>query len=75
VNLINNALKYTMNGHIKLKITRTRTNSARFEVSDTGIGIMRPRLESIFNLFGKEENQTLDFSLKNVKCRLIMIKF
>ena len=55
INLLNNAVKYTMEGQIKLKIDCVEKNekTARFEiqVADTGIGVKEENLEQIFTAF------------------------
>ncbi len=55
LNLINNAFKFTSQGHILLKVEllyNTPTlNAVRFLVKDTGIGIDTKKLESIFDEF------------------------
>jgi len=55
VNLIGNAIKFTDQGSISLKIDTVtgsdQSTTLRFEVIDTGIGIEKNALESIFNDF------------------------
>ncbi len=55
LNLINNALKFTTEGHILLKVEllyNTPTiNAIRFLVKDTGIGIEENKIEAIFDEF------------------------
>ena len=54
-NLVNNALKFTKEGYIKVvaeEISRTDDRSiVQFIISDTGIGIPRDKLDSIFSSF------------------------
>ena len=54
-NLLDNALKFTEEGHITLQVmlNQKRANKAnmRFEVSDTGIGIADSQQKSIFESF------------------------
>lgn len=57
MNLINNALKFTQKGEVKIvarlvNIEGNRTAIA-FEISDTGIGIPEDKLESIFDQFSQ----------------------
>lgn len=55
VNLTNNAIKFTEEGFVKIKViqqSQTDTHiSLRFEVSDSGIGINNEQLSRIFNSF------------------------
>ncbi len=62
-NLIGNAIKFTDKGQIKLKATSLYKNEIKskvdlvFIVEDTGIGINKKNLKSIFNAFEQQENQ------------------
>lgn len=57
INLLNNAIKYTKEGHIDLYIRvvekKEGTVLLRFEVSDTGIGIKKEDQEKIFESFSR----------------------
>lgn len=54
-NFITNALKYTKDGSIVLRVTREK-NQLRFEVRDTGIGISKSDQAKIFNKFYRSED-------------------
>ena len=55
-NLVTNALKYTrQGGRVEVK-TERRGNQAAIVVSDSGVGIARDRLDTIFELFSQAEN-------------------
>jgi two-component system, OmpR family, phosphate regulon sensor histidine kinase PhoR len=51
VNLIDNALKYTESGEVRISCEREGTNLVRIEVHDTGIGIPEESLSRIFERF------------------------
>ncbi|AHM61992.1 multi-sensor hybrid histidine kinase [Flammeovirgaceae bacterium 311] len=61
-NLLSNAIKFTHQGMVKVEI---RTKSAKndqyllqFEISDSGIGIPKDKLHTIFNKFEQASNTT-----------------
>ncbi|SDL93616.1 Signal transduction histidine kinase [Catalinimonas alkaloidigena] len=62
VNLIGNALKFTPEGHIAIQVAATPLPEARvqmhFEISDTGIGIEREKLATIFERFQQADDST-----------------
>jgi len=62
INLLNNAIKFTHEGHIKLNcdlIEKTPAyNRIKFEVADTGIGIHEDKLDKIFQSFTQEDTST-----------------
>ncbi|HEX2921650.1 MAG TPA: two-component regulator propeller domain-containing protein [Bacteroidales bacterium] len=53
-NLVNNALKFTKKGFVELGLKRIANNIA-FYVKDTGIGIKKSEIDSIFERFRKSE--------------------
>ncbi|UII33267.1 response regulator [Fulvivirga ulvae] len=62
VNLVNNAMKFTNEGyiHVRVKELSTTDNTAmiRFSVEDTGIGIEESKLETIFDSFTQASSDT-----------------
>ena len=61
-NLISNAIKFTAQGSVKLKVEMTEDNgtsfAARFSVMDTGIGIPQDKQEKIFEQFTQADSDT-----------------
>ena len=57
INLINNALKFTKNGTVKLIIKLISIENKKvciyFEVKDNGIGIPKDKFEAVFNSFSQ----------------------
>jgi len=57
LNLINNALKFTKNGEVKVILATNEINdeftSIHFEVLDTGIGIPEEKIETVFDSFAQ----------------------
>jgi PAS domain S-box-containing protein len=51
LNLLGNAIKFTNEGEIRLGITRAGEDRLLFEVVDTGVGIERDALTTIFDAF------------------------
>ena len=54
-NLVGNAVKYTARGHVRVSLARA-DGRVRLEVADTGIGIPREALPSLFNEFYRAAN-------------------
>ena len=60
-NLVGNAVKFTERGHVLLEVTGHSDGSEvelRFHIRDTGIGIPRHKLESVFEQFTQAEGST-----------------
>lgn len=61
-NLVNNAIKFTKDGHIWVRATcvedRHNMITVNFSVKDTGIGIEKHHLEAIFEPFAQESIST-----------------
>jgi|SRR6218665_447951 len=57
LNLINNALKFTKNGEVKVSLATNEINaeftSIHFEVLDTGIGIPEEKIDAVFDSFSQ----------------------
>lgn len=61
-NLLNNAIKFTTNGEVKLKAQicshSSSTIEIQFSVTDTGIGIPENKLQTIFESFNQADSST-----------------
>ncbi len=55
-NLIENSIKYTEKGFVKIKVCTTRKYFIRIEIQDTGIGIAKKDIKSLFNKFERAKN-------------------
>lgn len=67
LNIVGNAIKYTENGFVKLKVLLKRKEAERafisFQVQDSGIGIEKENLEKIFNkIFQLDQNLTRKYN-------------
>ena len=51
INLVGNAVKFTAEGEVTVRIEPGDEGRLRFAVSDTGIGIAKEKLEQVFNAF------------------------
>jgi signal transduction histidine kinase len=61
INLINNAIKFTQQGHIYVNVSRKLQQDKtfiQFDVEDTGIGIPLDKQVKIFELFSQADNAT-----------------
>jgi two-component system sensor histidine kinase/response regulator len=62
VNLVGNAIKFTKRGEIVIEVRSQRTSGAvpliSFEVRDTGIGIAKPTLATLFQPFVQADSST-----------------
>lgn len=58
INLVGNAIKFTIEGGIALRISRGRKGFLRYEVEDTGIGVSAELQASLFERFRQEDSST-----------------
>ena len=61
INLVNNAIKFTEEGHVYINVSleqRDRHQFIRFDVEDTGIGIAPERQEAVFESFTQADGTT-----------------
>ncbi|WP_281950824.1 PAS domain-containing hybrid sensor histidine kinase/response regulator [Nitrosophilus kaiyonis] len=64
INLLGNAIKFTQNGYVKLKVKKNFEDDENieiyFEVEDTGIGIDKDKIETIFKEFSQEDEKVYE---------------
>jgi signal transduction histidine kinase/ligand-binding sensor domain-containing protein len=58
LNLLTNAIKFTPQGSVALRVSRDAENALRFTVSDTGIGISPEEQRIIFDPFRQADGST-----------------
>jgi PAS domain S-box-containing protein len=61
INLTSNALKFTDQGHVYVRVSVQQDNGkhfVRFDVEDTGIGIPKDRQEAVFESFTQVDERT-----------------
>lgn len=62
INLVGNAIKFTEQGHVNVKVVPDKQNShtclLRFEVLDTGIGMTSQQQKRIFEAFSQADSST-----------------
>ncbi|HEU0296304.1 MAG TPA: ATP-binding protein [Anaerolineales bacterium] len=58
INLVNNAIKFTLNGKISMRVSRPDGATALITVKDTGIGIPPDKLEAVFQEFTQVDTST-----------------
>ncbi|MBP0029678.1 ATP-binding protein [Roseofilum sp. Guam] len=56
INLLNNALKFTSVGEVRLEVRKTSSQHIQFSVADTGVGIKPQELEHLFQPFMQTES-------------------
>jgi len=61
-NLIDNAIKFTQSGYIKIEYKAENKNGITFVVSDSGLGISEINQPYIFDRFQKSNNLELNYS-------------
>lgn len=57
INLVSNAIKYTRNGGITLRVSKRLDHIIRIAVEDTGLGIKPKDQQKLFRDFGKVQNK------------------
>ncbi len=57
-NLTNNAIKFTHEGEVGIRITKSDANKYRFTVADTGIGLTKEQQSRLFKSFSQADGST-----------------
>ena len=55
LNLIDNAIKYTEEGFVDVRLLRNDEDNLQIEIEDTGIGISEKYIDHLFDAFSQEE--------------------
>lgn len=58
LNLVGNALKFTEEGSVTVRVTAKPAGVVRFEIADTGIGIPEDKIASLFQAFSQVDAST-----------------
>jgi signal transduction histidine kinase len=58
VNLIGNAIKFTLQGGVKIIVNNQQDNLIKFQIKDSGIGIPADRVERLFQAFSQVDAST-----------------
>ncbi len=61
INLIDNAIKFTQQGHVHVSVSADQNKNGsfvRFDIKDTGIGIATDKQDAVFELFTQADNST-----------------
>jgi len=58
INLLNNAIKFTQKGEVKLSVELLEDDIVRFSIKDTGIGISQKQQEKLFESFFQADTTT-----------------
>lgn len=56
VNIAGNALKFTLDGHVALRVSQGAKGRFTISVTDTGVGIPEDQIESVFAAFEQVDN-------------------
>ena len=57
-NLLSNAVKFTDKGSVSLRVSNDNAGNVRFEVQDTGIGIVDDQQQKVFDAFHQADGTT-----------------
>lgn len=78
LNLVTNAMKFTLSGHILVAVELLEKKEDRivlqFIIEDTGIGIPEDKIEAIFNRYAQAGNQSTETRLKGSGLGLAIVK-
>lgn len=78
LNLVTNAMKFTLSGHILVAVELLEKTDNRiilqFIIEDTGIGIPEDKIDAIFNRYTQIRNQSAETRLKGSGLGLAIVK-
>jgi signal transduction histidine kinase len=55
INLADNAIKYSSDGYVELRVLRNGEDNLQIEVEDTGMGMSQEYVNHMFDAFSQEE--------------------
>ncbi len=58
INIIGNAVKFTVEGHVLVEVGMVEGNTLRINVTDTGVGIPEKKLDTIFAAFEQVDGKS-----------------
>ncbi len=78
INLVNNAMKFTLSGHIMIAVELLEKAEDRvlmqFIIKDTGVGIPEDKIDAIFDRYTQVNNQSPETRLKGSGLGLAIVK-
>jgi len=58
VNIVGNAVKFTLQGYVRVSASRNGANRLKISIQDTGVGVPADKLDSIFSAFEQADGQS-----------------
>ena len=58
INLINNAIKFTSSGYVKISIENNKDDIYTFKIEDSGIGMSKESVDNLFEAFSQADGST-----------------
>ena len=58
INLVGNAIKFTHEGHVQIRLLKNDNEHVLFEIEDSGVGIAKDRQDHVFDAFAQADVST-----------------